>query len=221
MTQIKICGITNEEDAMCAAACGAAALGFVFYPLSPRYIVPEAVCQIGEKIPQGIVRVGVFVNENAAEVTRIAELCRLDFIQLHGDESIEYCRNFPQSMIIKAVNLRSENDLMRVADFEAAAILADSRHDGLYGGTGRKSDWELARRLKNRKPLILSGGLNASNVRDALAVVAPRALDINSGVELEPGKKDPRKIFRVFEVLRSVDLRREAAPLIFTKREKQ
>jgi phosphoribosylanthranilate isomerase len=219
MTQVKICGITNEEDALCAAECGAAALGFIFYSASPRYITPEKVRLIINKLPAEIIRVGVFVNEKAEEVKRIVQYCGLDYIQLHGDESVEYCHSFPPASIIKAVNLLSENDLLHALNYNVRALLVDSRHAGLYGGTGRKANWDLALRIKSKKPLILSGGLNEDNVNEALQIVAPQALDFNSGVEIEPGKKDHKKIARVMEIVREVTLQQNNAPLIFTKRE--
>ena len=218
MAQIKICGITNEEDALCAARCGAAALGFIFYPPSPRYITPAAALPIIRRLPAGIATVGVFVNEAAAEVRRIAGFCNLDFIQLHGDESVEYCRNFAPEMIIKSVELKNEDDLRHAARYSAAAILVDSRVAGLYGGTGRKADWDLALSIKKFKPLILSGGLNIENVKEAMEKVAPQALDINSGVEIKPGKKDHRKLEQIFAVVREVRKQQNNMPLIFTKR---
>lgn len=218
MAQIKICGITNEEDALCAARCGAAALGFIFYPSSPRYITPATALPIIRALPAGIVTVGVFVNEAAAEVRRIAGLCNLDFIQLHGDESVAYCRNFLPEMIIKAVELKNEDDWQKAASYDAAAILLDNRAGGLYGGTGQKADWNLALSIKKCKPLILSGGLDIENVKEAMEKVAPQALDINSGVEEKPGKKDHRKLAQLFAVARQVRQQKDNMPLIFTKR---
>jgi phosphoribosylanthranilate isomerase len=218
MTQVKICGITNEEDALCAAGCGADALGFIFYPPSPRYIVPADALRIIQKLPAHITRVGVFVNEAADNVKRIAELCGLDFIQLHGDESVEYCAGFAPEIIVKAVELRNENDVINALQYNAAAILVDSRNNDLYGGTGKTSNWNLALKIKSKKPLILSGGLNEDNVGEALERVTPCALDINSGVEIKPGKKDHEKITRIFDVIRRADVERRNVELIFTKR---
>lgn len=218
MVQVKICGITNAEDALCAAACGAAALGFIFYPSSVRYIAPVQAREIINKLPADIVRVGVFVNEVADTVARIAELCRLDFIQLHGDESTQYCSGFAPETIIKAVELSCENDLSLAAKYNVAAILTDSRAPGLYGGTGKKSNWDLALKIKREKPLILSGGLNESNVVSALETVAPQALDINSGVEIKPGKKDHRKMERIFDIVRGVPVCEKEREIIFRKK---
>ena len=219
MTQIKICGITNEEDALCAFQCGAAALGFIFYPPSGRYISPEQARQIINILPQSLVKIGVFVNESAAEVKRIVEYCGLDFVQLHGDESPEYCSQFPAAQIIKAVELKNENDLSHALGYDVAAILVDSRHAGLYGGTGKKANWELAQCIKNKKLLILSGGLNGENIKEAIEKIAPHALDINSGVEKSPGKKDHIKLARLFDVVRKVNSEMDDTALIFTKRE--
>jgi phosphoribosylanthranilate isomerase len=220
MTQIKICGITSKEDALCAADCGADALGFIFYEPSPRYIALADALKIIKILPAHIAVVGVFVNAAAQNIKQISGLCGLDFIQLHGDESIEYCSAFAPETIIKAIHLRSEDDVLNAFRYDAAAILVDSRDAGLYGGTGKTANWDLALRIKSRKPLILSGGLNEDNVGEALERVAPAALDINSGVEMKPGKKDHRKLVKIFDVIRQADKERRKMELIFTKREK-
>jgi phosphoribosylanthranilate isomerase len=166
------------------------------------------------------VKVGVFVNEKADEIKRVMEYCGLDMVQLHGDESPEFCREFTTSQIIKAVELKNDNDLNRAFDYDVAALLVDSRHAGLYGGTGRKANWKLACRIKNKKQLILSGGLNEENIAEAMQTVAPAALDINSGVESEPDKKDHTKLARIFDIIRSSDTAPDNAQLIFSKRDK-
>ena len=218
MTQVKICGITNTQDALVAAQCGASALGFIFYPPSPRYIKPEEAKKIISVLPDKLIKVGVFVNEKPKNVKKIMEYCPLDMIQLHGDETPEYCRQFRASIIIKAVELKNRNDLKRVLDYDVAAILVDSRHAGLYGGTGKKSNWELACGVKNKKTLILSGGLNEENIAEALKTVAPAALDICSGVESSPGKKDHKKLAHIFDIIRASDTTLENSQLIFKKR---
>ena len=220
MIQVKICGITNKEDAMCAARCGAAAMGFIFYPLSPRNISPEDARKIVRALPAELVKVGVFVNESAAEVKRIVEYCGLDMIQLHGDETPQYCRQFPAAQIIKAVELKNEADLVYANSYHVGAILVDSRHAGLYGGTGRKANWELACRIRKNKLLILSGGLNEDNIAKALKEVAPHVLDINSGVELSLGKKDHAKMARIFDIIHQSDVESNEKQLIFVKRGK-
>ncbi len=201
MIQVKFCGITNEEDALCAANFGAAALGFIFYEASPRYIEPSAARKIMVKLPSRVARVGVFVNESAAEIKRVIKYCGLDFIQLHGDETALFCRKFPATQIIKTVFLQNDEDVEKACAYQVAAILVDNRNKGLYGGTGTPADWKLARRLKGRKPLILSGGLNGKNIRQAMEEVVPDAVDINSGVEISPGKKDPHKMADFMRIL--------------------
>jgi phosphoribosylanthranilate isomerase len=218
VTPVKICGITNKEDALCAAGCGAAALGFIFYPPSPRYIKPADARKIAGVLPDDLVKVGVFVNEKPKEIKRIMEYCGFDMIQLHGDETPEFCREFPSAQVIKAVELKNEADFVYAKSYHVGAILVDSRHAGLYGGTGRKANRELACRIKNNKPLILSGGLNEKNIAEALRTVAPAALDINSGVESEPGKKDHAKLARIFDIIRHVDV--EPSEILFLRREK-
>ena len=218
MTQVKICGITNQEDALCAAKLGAAALGFIFYPPSPRYITPADARKIVSAMPAELVKVGVFVNESVTEMKRIVEYCGLDMIQLHGDETPADCRQFPAAQIIKAVELKNEADLIYANSFHVGAILVDSRHAGLYGGTGKKVNWELACRIKNKRPLILSGGLRENNIAQAVKDVAPHALDINSGVESEPGKKDYAKLARIFDIIRRADDELNKMQLIFVRR---
>jgi len=218
VTQVKICGITNEEDALCAAKLGAAALGFIFYPPSPRNIKPADARKIVSVLPDELVKVGVFVNEKATEIKRVMKYCGLDMIQLHGDESPAYCREFPASQVIKAVEFKNDDDFNQASGYDVAAILVDSRHAGLYGGTGKKANWELACRIKNKKPLILSGGLNEGNIAEAIKAVTPNALDINSGVELKPGKKDHAKMARIFDIIRHADVELNEMQLIFLRR---
>ncbi len=213
--QVKICGITNVEDALCAAENGAAAAGFIFYPPSPRYIKPQKAGEIIDRLPLHLVKIGVFVNETSEEIKRIYECCRLDMIQLHGDESPEFCRQFSRGRIIKALDLKTEDDLKKGAQYDVAAILADSRHAGLYGGTGKTSNWMLARYIT--QPLILSGGLKEENIHEALRVVSPAALDINSGVESSPGKKDHARIARIMQIINMAGAD-SAASVIFTRR---
>lgn len=219
MTQVKICGITNQEDALCAIQCGAAALGFIFYLPSPRYIKPDEAKKIISSLPEQIVSVGVFVNEAMEEIKNIIESCGLDMIQLHGDESPEFCREFPASRIIKAFEFKNEDDLNHAFQYDVSGILVDSRHAGLYGGTGKQSNWEMAGRIKDKKLLILSGGLNEGNIVEAMQRVAPAALDINSGVEISAGKKDHAKLKNLFKMIRKVDTAKEDSPIIFRKRE--
>ena len=203
MTQIKICGITNLEDALCAAACGADAVGFIFHPPSPRYITPEQAREIIAALPENIVKVGVFVNRDAEEVAQTLEDCGLDLIQLHGDESPEYCRRFPPERVIKAAFLRCVEDLIALDAYAVRAFLVDFREAGRYGGTGKRTDWKFAARLGEAYPLILAGGLSSENIGEALAAVAPGAVDINSGIEKSPGIKDHDRMRRIIGMIRN------------------
>jgi len=206
MTQIKICGITNIEDALAAASAGAAALGFVFHPASPRYVTPGRVREIIGSLPSAVCTVGVFVNLAAAEVLQIAEICGLDLIQLHGGETSEYCRRFPRERVIKALSFRSEEEFASMADYPVRAFLVDAHDPVRYGGTGKTCDWNLACKAAARYPLILAGGLGTENILAALEAVKPLAVDISSGVEAAPGKKDHEKIRSVIAAVKKYDL---------------
>jgi phosphoribosylanthranilate isomerase len=203
MTEIKICGITRVDDALCAAGSGADAIGFIFHPSSPRYISPERAKQIVAALPRGIVTVGIFVNREAEDVARTAADCGLDLIQLHGDESPEYCRRFPPERIIKAVFPRSPEDFRALAAYAVRSFLADAQDADRYGGTGKRADWELAARLAKERPFILAGGLSIDNIGEALAAVAPAAVDINSGIERSPGIKDHDRMKRIIGLIRN------------------
>jgi phosphoribosylanthranilate isomerase len=202
MVQIKICGITNIEDGLAAASAGADALGFVFHPPSPRYVTPGRARQIIGSLPQAVCTVGVFVNLAAAEVLQITELCGLDFIQLHGGETREYCRRFPRERLIKALSFLSEDEFAAMADYPVRAFLVDAHDPVRFGGTGKTCDWNLARKAAARHPLILAGGLSEENIITALEAVCPPAVDISSGVETVPGKKDHEKIRSVIAAVR-------------------
>jgi phosphoribosylanthranilate isomerase len=205
MVRVKICGITNIADALSAAECGTDALGFIFYPKSPRYVPPEKAKEIIQKLPGEMTRVGVFVNQEIQEVKEVAKFCDLSLIQLHGDESPRYCSKLPGFSLIKAVSPRAESDILKSREYPVGAILVDAYEPGRYGGTGKISDWGLAIKVKETHLLILSGGLNAENIREAIETVRPYAVDINSGVEISPGKKDPDKIWRIMEVVREIE----------------
>jgi len=205
MIEIKICGITNFDDALAVAESGADALGFIFYPKSPRYVSPEEVRKIIENLPGEITRVGVFVNHRAEELKEIIKFCGLNLVQLHGDETPGYCCQFPASTLVKAFSPRTENDLQVLKDYQVKAILVDTRDPKLYGGTGKTSNWELASKIKESHPLILSGGLNIDNIIEAIETVHPDAVDINSGVESSPGKKDHNKVSEFIKIVRKND----------------
>jgi phosphoribosylanthranilate isomerase len=203
MTQIKICGITRIEDALCAAESGADAVGFIFHKASPRYIAPWRAQEIIAAMPAVLVTVGVFVNRDAEEVARTVDMCGLDLIQLHGDESPEYCRRFPPERVLKAVFPRVPEELPALDAYEVRAFLVDARDAGRYGGTGKRADWELAARLGKSHPLILAGGLDIRNIGEALSAIAPGAVDINSGCERTPGIKDHDRMKRIIGLIRN------------------
>ena len=202
--EIKICGITNLKDATCVCKSGADAIGFIFYCKSPRYISPETARDIIKNLPPNFCKVGVFVNHDPCDVKDIFSLCGLTMIQLHGDESPEYCRQFPADTLIKAISYRTQKDLYGLQDFPVKAILWDACEPGYYGGTGKTSNWDLAAMVKKTHNLILAGGLNVSNINDAIMTVSPHAVDVNSGVEISPGRKDPVKIHSIIEMIRTI-----------------
>jgi phosphoribosylanthranilate isomerase len=203
--EIKICGITNIEDASFVATCGADAIGFIFYPKSPRYVAPETVKKIIETISTEITTVGVFVNHEVVEIKEIIDFCGFDLVQLHGDESPAYCGQFPQSQVIKALGPRAEDDLGKMREYPVKAILVDAHDPVRYGGTGEQSDWELAAKIKETHPLILAGGLTLDNIQEAVEIVSPHAVDINSGAEIAPGKKDHQKVKAIIDLVHQLE----------------
>jgi phosphoribosylanthranilate isomerase len=199
---IKICGITNLEDALLAAELGAQALGFIFYAKSPRSIKPEAARQIIAQLPPMVLSVGVFVNEVAALVMEVAEMVRLDWVQLHGEEPPEYCR-FLSRNIMKAIPVQDRNSLEKMKPYQGCvrAFLLDTHKSGQKGGTGESFDWSLARQAKEHGPIVLAGGLHAENAAAAIREASPLAGDVASGVEAAPGKKDPAKLRAFFRAV--------------------
>ena len=185
---LKICGITNSEDAAAAIYGGATAIGFNFYTSSPRYIKPEVAACI--TTPRGIQRVGVFVNQSRQRVEEIAQLARLDVAQLHGDELVG---DYPAGILLwKAVRVDDAAKLGTLPDYPVEAIVLDGPAGHLYGGSGKPFDWRRAQFLK--RPFILAGGLDASNVAEAIALARPWGVDACSRVESAPGRKDYRKM---------------------------
>lgn len=202
MVRIKICGITNLEDALLAADLGAHALGFIFYVKSPRCVAPEAAREIIRQLPPFIVTVGVFVNEEAAVVRDLAARIGLDWVQLHGTESPDYCRGLGRR-VLKGFRIQGEDSLQALQDYRGAvqAYLLDTYKKGQLGGTGEIFDWELARKAKEYGPIVLAGGLTAANVAQAIKTAQPQAVDVASGVEAAPGKKDPEKLKAFFRAV--------------------
>ena len=202
MTKIKICGITNRNDARAATNLEVDALGFVFYPPSPRAVTPDKAKRIRQEIPPFTLCVGVFVNETKEAVLNVAKTCRLDALQFHGNESPEYCAFFSDYKIIKAFSLKNQADLDSIPRYQTQAFLIDAYDPKQHGGTGKKADWELARAAKGFGPVILAGGLDKTNVCEAIREVKPYAVDVCSGVELSPGIKDPVKLRNFVEMVR-------------------
>ena len=200
-TKIKICGITNLEDANLAAGLGADALGFVFYSGSKRNVDPETVRDIISTLPPFLTKVGVFVNQELDEILDIQERTGINAVQLHGDETPEFCKLLT-STIIKAIRVKDHNDLDRLAQYPVQAILLDTYSDAEYGGTGKSFDWGILDNNTITEKIILSGGLNPDNVAEAVRVVRPYAVDVSSGVEAEPGKKDREKLKKFIEAIR-------------------
>lgn len=203
MIQFKICGITNLDDANVAMDSGASAIGFIFYPKSPRYIEPEKAREITQKLNGNVKTVGVFVDETAEQVNDIAEQVNLDFIQLHGDESPEDCRKI-QRPVIKSFRIRDGFNLSTVNNYPVNAVLLDTYVKGTVGGTGEVFHWDDYDYGLVNKPLILAGGLTPENVTKGVQIVKPGAIDISSGVEVSPGKKDMMKIEKLGEILTDV-----------------
>jgi phosphoribosylanthranilate isomerase len=191
VVRVKICGITNLEDALAASELGADALGFVFAP-SPRRIEVSEAGGIIAQFPPFVTTVGLFVNEARARVRETIERCRLNAVQFHGGESPQVCKEFmPGIKVIKAFRIKDEESLNRIGEYGVSACLLDAWVEGRSGGTGKTFDWNLAAAAKDfGLPLILSGGLNPDNVARAIERVDPYAVDVSSGVESAPGKKD-------------------------------
>ena len=190
MVRVKICGITNQEDALKAASLGAWALGFIFYKRSPRYIGPYKAKKIIDQLPPFIIPVGVFVNQKEGAVKEIVNFCGIKTIQFHGEETPAYCQRFKNFKVIKAFRVDKKIDLDQLKSYEADAFLFDAFTEDSYGGSGKTFNWSLIKGAKNlQKPIILSGGLHYNNISAAVLEVKPYAVDVSSGVEESPGKK--------------------------------
>lgn len=203
MVRIKICGITNAGDALAAAELGADALGFVFTE-SPRRVSPGQAARISAEL-SSITKVGVFVNEDADVVRDIAEKCGLDTLQFHGSETPEYCRLFG-SQAVKAFRVKDTVNLSELARYGAGPFVLDTYIEGTVGGTGRAYDWDLAAEASASYRIILSGGLNPDNVRQAIAKVKPYAVDVSSGIEDSPGRKNIKTLKAFISAVRLAEV---------------
>lgn len=195
MVRVKICGITNVDDALHAAACGADALGLVFYAKSPRCVTPAQARAIGAALPPFVVRVGLFVNEVPERIAAIATECGLDAVQLHGDEPPAAC-NLAPLRVVKVLRVRDEASLVGHEQYDVSALLLDTWVADSFGGTGTSFNWALAAAIARQRPVILAGGLTPDNVAAAIRQVRPYGVDVSSGVESAPGRKDPAKVAR-------------------------
>ncbi len=205
-TRVKVCGITRVEDGLAAARVGVDAVGFVFYPGSPRYVASERARDIAAMLPPFVSTVGLFVDADAATVAATLRAIRLDYLQFHGAESPEFCAQFDVPFL-KAVRVKPGVDLLQYAiTFSAAkALLLDAFVAGMHGGTGQRFDWQLIP-LNMPIPVILSGGLAPGNVAAAVRTVRPWAVDVSSGVEAEKGIKDADKIEQFMRGVRNADV---------------
>ncbi len=209
-TKIKICGITNFEDAAAAVRLGASFLGLNFFAGSPRGLTPDAAAnlagEIKEKFPR-IPLVGVFVDETAEKIRLLAELCELDILQLHGHESPEFCAQFAEP-VWRAFRVENENSLDDLQQFLGlAGIVLDAFKKGQFGGTGQTFDWQLIHKVRDELPFfILAGGMTPGNVARAIEQLRPDVVDVCSGVEIEnnPRKKDLQKMQELFEVVKKL-----------------
>jgi len=199
MTQVKICGLTNLEDAIAAAAAGADLLGFIFYPPSPRFVAAEEVQEIVSNVRwvfPAVRCVGVFVNQTPISVLQTARQCGLDTVQLHGAEPPEAALNLMEAGldVFRVVRVRDMSSLESVGQHSATAYLLDTFVPDQLGGTGRSFDWSLASKINGDQPVILAGGLTPENVVEAVQTARPWGVDVSSGVEAEPGRKDHDKL---------------------------
>ena len=200
--KVKICGITNLPDARVAAEAGADVLGFVFYERSPRFVSLEAAAEIIRELPPFMIKAGVFVNAPEDFVLRAVRDCGLNLLQFHGDETPDYCLQFGL-MSMKAFRVRDASSLEAVRSYPTDAWLLDAYNPDKLGGTGEAFNWDLAREAQTwGRPIFLAGGLNPGNAAEAIRRARPYALDVSSGVEASPGRKDHAKVRAFIEAAR-------------------
>ncbi|MGE5294322.1 MAG: phosphoribosylanthranilate isomerase [Solirubrobacterales bacterium] len=201
ITKVKICGITNYDDAMAAMDMGADLLGFNFYPKSPRYIKPAKAADIVKRLPAFIDVSGVFVNSTLEQIREIAGMCQLDWIQLHGDETTDFCKWLAYDSVktMKALRVKDVADLQRVDNYFTDAVLLDTYNAERYGGTGLTFDWNIIGHIAKR--VFLAGGITPENAAEAVGL-GVYGIDVCSGVEASPGKKDHKKMKALFDSIR-------------------
>ena len=191
--KVKICGMTNLNDVKVAVDGGVDAVGFIFYKKSPRSVTMQTVREIVLELPPFVDSVGVFVDETAEQINKIADRCNLDRVQLHGDESPAFCKKI-RRRVIKAIRVKDIQSLKKLSDYPVSSFLLDTFSEDQYGGTGKVFDWNLAFPAKKYGPIILAGGLTPNNVRQAIQRIRPYGVDVCSGVESQPGIKDHKKM---------------------------
>lgn len=206
MVKTKICGITNVRDAVWAARCGADAVGFNFVPGTPRCCDPQRVKAICLELPPFTTAVGVFANARPDRVREIVDICGLHWVQLHGHESAEECRQFRDVHVIKAFRIRSEADLSELQRYDVDAFLLDAYVKDRLGGTGETFEWDIACAARPHGSIILAGGLTPDNIEEAVRTARPYAVDVASGVEEEPGQKSRDKVETFIRSAKRVDV---------------
>ena len=201
IVKVKICGITSYYDAVAAMDMGADILGFNFYPKSPRYLTPRKAGEIVNMLPAFIDTSGIFVNATIDHIRETMDLCPLDWIQLHGDESPDFCRSLTYHNVktMKAIRVKDQADVEKMRDFSTDAVLLDAFHPDKYGGTGATFDWSVLGHSTRR--IFLAGGINPDNVAEAVKL-GVYGIDVCSGIEAEPGKKDHKKMKKLFNNIR-------------------
>lgn len=201
VVKVKICGVTNYEDATAAVDMGADLIGFNFYPKSPRYVSQEKVTKIINKLPAFVSTVGVFVNSTFEQIQETIDKCQLNWVQFHGDEQPDFCQSFLSLnvRIIKAIRVKDQSDIAQADNYFTDAILLDAFDPNKYGGTGLIFDWNIVGHMTKR--IFLAGGINPDNVVSAVEL-GVYGIDVCSGVEAEPGKKDHNKMKKLFDNIR-------------------
>jgi len=214
MVKVKICGITNWSDARGAVEAGADFLGFNFYRESSRYIAPAAARRIVKRLPDKVSTVGVFVNEAEPDMLAIARRVGLDYVQLHGDETAEMVSRMRRSFrVIKAIRVRDSFRVAQLANFKgASSILLDGFDSRLRGGTGKSFNWKVAKNAGRKRQIFLAGGLTPENAAEAVSAARPFAIDVCSGVEARPGKKDAARMRALVAAVRPGSAKREVNP---------
>ena len=223
MVKVKICGITNWGDARRAVEAGADFLGFNFYRQSSRYIAPAAARRIVQRLPAGVTSVGVFVNETEREMLAIARQVGLDYVQLHGDETAEVVSRMRRSFrVIKVIRVRGSFRASQLTSFKrASSILLDGYDSRLRGGSGKSFDWKLAKGVGRKRQIFLAGGLTPENAAEAVSVARPFAIDVCSGVESRPGKKDAARMRALVAAVRGGRPGRAVSPASLARRKRK